>query len=211
MVCWPLIAKTEYFGQLDKMVPLGIAMGIMLTFVRYFDNLLSQIRAGSQELKNLAIGDAFREILAKGGGRVRRIRIYALTTEVILPVVRDVNCKIEVCEILLHKFDENGHVHAARQLNKTVSDIKDKWGALKIQGQIQKLKIVLYTDMPSQYVVIFDDKAVMQGLFVPNDASPHGCDLVEPVIIWNNDETAGKLVEKYTKWFDVMYEYWEHA
>jgi hypothetical protein len=111
---------------------------------------------------------------------------------------------------MLHRFDENGHIANAKKLNDFVNDAVAGWKALVKSRKFRSLEIGLYTDLPQNYVIIFDSAALIHGLYIPNDNSPHGNDFAEPCIVLNNGTASERLIAKYQEWFDSLFAYW-HA
>jgi len=137
MVAWPYAEPK--LGHLDKVTLIGILAGVLAGFIAYFDGQLNAILASGIEINHLSLGDAIKEVIGANHWRVKRLRIRALTTEVILPIFRDLTCTIDECTILLHRFHESGPVTHAAGLNARVGDIVECWKALETSKKIGKL------------------------------------------------------------------------
>jgi hypothetical protein len=59
--------------------------------------------------------------------------------------------------------------------------------------------------------MLFDDVMMINGLYAPNDKSPHGNDFGEPAVIANKSSATGRLIGKHVAWFDRLFEYLNSA
>lgn len=204
---WDQVTKfAPTFSDRDLLSVLVLVVG---AFIIYFDTMLRRIIEREESLYHLSVGDALRRISTSKRGRIRNLRIYALTTEVIQPIVRDLDLKIDSCRIMLHQFTDNSHCKHAAKLNANVAEIAAKWLELERSGQIQKLEIVYYTDMPCIFSVIADTSLMLHGCYSPNDDSIHGNDFKEPYLLVADSKTEGLMIAKNITWFDSYFEYWE--
>jgi len=206
MLLWPYLGNK--LGYVDKTTLVGAVVGIISGFVVYFDSRFSEILKWRREITHESLGDSIKGVFLQNRYHVNCLRIRAVTTEVILPMVRDIPCTIGECRILLHRFEEDGRIKHAAHLNSKVQDIIEGWRALEASGKIGQLTVKLYADMPHSYTMIFDDFAVINGLYTPNDVSPHGNDFHEPVVLINKSAEMGTLIKKYLSWFDSMFSYY---
>jgi len=194
--------------HIDVTVLLGIVVGNLLGFVVYFDSKLTAIQKARQEVSHNQISDGIKDVIAQNRFHVKCLRIKAWTSEAIFPVIREVQCNIDECFVLLHHFDEDAGTKTADKLNAKVSYMIEAWRELESSGKIGVLRIKRTDDIPSNYVIIIDDKALVTGLYVPDDKSPYGHEFFEPVVFVNKTQPMGELIRKYVAWFDRIFEYY---
>ncbi len=199
----------QFAPSLDTKRVVGIGVAVLAGFIFYFDKKLDQFKASATTVFHMDISDAIRKAIESKRGRVKVLRISAITSEVILPILRDVRIHIGECRIMLHRFDERGRIKDAGKLNGLVADLRSKWRELQRAGTIGQLKVVLYDDVPMKYVITFDADVALFGGYAPDDESPHGNDFREPYVLLASSVENERVILKENDWFDTYFAYWE--
>jgi hypothetical protein len=137
---------------------------------------------------------------------VSELRIFALTTGVMLPVVRGLNFNIGTCQVFLPYFAEATERSREARNNALVAQSVAQWRALVKDGRIRTLDVRLYDSLPSHYCMIFDRDVLLVGTFVYrewDDATNH--DFGEPFVTHRNTANQAILIENYISWFDSAF------
>lgn len=206
MVLWPFIQ--EYFGKIDKMSIVGVVVGVVAAFIGYFDQKLNSILEAKQSIRNTGIGDAVREAIKVRGAHVKEMRLAALTGETMLPVIKDVPCYIEKCYLMLHRYEESGPVAHYDDVNRHVVSLIGRWESLVHTGRIGTLEIAYYTQFPTEFIMLFDDAVMINGLFYAPGDTPSGAEFLEPAVIINTGIESSKWIAKNIRRFDSAFNYW---
>lgn len=197
----------------------GVFSGVVSYFIGFFAQKAEKIEAAntsiSNSLKNLAEQQnqlSFMSLnsaisLAVGENKsVENIRIYASTTEVILPIIRDLKLKADDCKILLQIFDKDDPNPNSDELNCLCCRMKKKWEELKGKG-IKNLSVVRYNRYPTEYLVIVDDRYLIRGRYLPNDGSEHGSDYFDPIVFSGKEIASKRYIDETIVWFDTIFNY----
>jgi hypothetical protein len=182
---------------------------LITTFMRRANTTLTRIENRiATNLTCLPLSDAIRACI-DGKHDVNEMRIFALTTAQILPIMKGLTFKIATCYILLPRFV--GHPLAPRESknNTRVEGFVAEWKMLQRQGRITTLEIRYYDHLPSHYCCIFDDSAMLIGTYTyrdwndPDDVWNH--EFGEPLVIVNNGPSQALVIDKITRWFDGVF------
>lgn len=209
MIMWPFFQ--DYLGKIDKMSILGVVVGIIAAFIGYFDEKISAILELEKNIKNMSIGSAVREAIKIRGTHIKELRLRALTGETMLPILKDVPCYIEKCYLMLHEYDKFGPISDCDELNRHVQLLLRRWQALVHAGKIGTLEVAYYKQFPGDFVMLFDDEVMVNGLFSSPDGTPAGAEFFEPVVVINTGVETGKWIYKHIKCFDIAFLYWKHS
>lgn len=131
------------------------------------------------------------------------IRIYAFSTYVIQPVIRDLNINCQECRLLLYHSNsiDLKKLHEDPSLNLIPID---EWCHMKASGFIENLDIRFHQFYPSEYFVILEDRALIHGNYLIQDNRFPKAEVQEPIYV--SDETSiGKiLIRKYLQVFESL-------
>jgi hypothetical protein len=146
--------------------------------------------------------------LAVGGEnkKIENIRIYASTTEVILPIIRDLKLKADNCKVLLQIFEKDDPNPHSKELNDLCIRMTKAWEELKVKG-IKNLSVVRYNRYPTEYLVIVDDRYLIRGRYTPSDESEHGSDFSDPIIFSGKEAESKRYIDETISWFDTIFDY----
>jgi hypothetical protein len=187
---------------------LTIGLATMVAFAIHFDQILRSILNDNRVLENLSLEESINKGAEKLKNNINELKVFAFTTAVIHPIVRSGKFRVKKCRLMLHRFDEDGPIEDALELNHHNRMVVKRWQDLKDEGIIDELEIVIYTDRPHDYFLIMDDVILIQGFYFYKDNSPHGNLFEMPVLITPENIEAKKLTDKGAKRFENMWRYW---
>jgi|APTNR8051073442_1049403.scaffolds.fasta_scaffold04871_14 hypothetical protein len=209
MVLWPFF--DAFFSSL-KPAPIflvGIAVGCLTLLASDFYNLLADFHSDLKRLspiEHMSINEAIRNTISKwGSDPIKEVRIFASTTEVILPAIRECKHQINSCKVFIQDFDPNSSDKKIQMLSIKISGFIESWFDLVDQGILKEVFIYQTTSTPNFYAVIFEQSFMVFGLFVPAALlKAHAVDFDEPVVIDGTTESGRKLIIKFCKQYDCL-------
>jgi len=219
-----VLILSPFIGFLEKIgIPtttwVGIFSGVMCCFIVFFAQKTEKIETEnvniSKNLKNLVEQQnqlSFKTLseaisLAVGESKnIENLRIYASTTGIIHPIIKDLKLKIDNCKILLQIFKEDDPNPHSKYLNDFTIRMTHKWEELKGNG-IKNLSVVRYNRYPTEYLIIVDDRYLIRGSYTPDDKSEHGCKYFEPIVFSGKESISKEYIGKTINWFDEIFDY----
>ncbi|MER7589709.1 hypothetical protein ABTW72_19465 [Micromonospora sp. NPDC127501] len=91
-----------------------------------------------------------------------RVRIYAVTSQVIQQNLFAHDFQIARCDVLVFE-PANGEKDDLREnISSVVRDWKDRY----VRRGIGRLEVRRYTDFPTEFMVVFDDRLVLWGMYI---------------------------------------------
>ena len=152
------------------------------------------------KVEHLSISDAVRTATAYTKP-IKHLRIFASTTDVILPVIRDNRLDIDLCELALQWFDNSATDKKLQTLYAQCENNIAFWTDLKHMNYINRIILVRYPFTPSHFVILVDETFVISGLYCPSESPTSAVDYFEPWIIDNSTPSGQILIQKYTRQF----------
>jgi len=182
---------------------LGVFAAIMSSMFLYFDSRLSAaIRGPIRPLTHMSLNDCFNQI-ARQYRHIGRMRIFAVSSGRIHPLFSSSNIQVDKCDILLRDFtDAEVRVSRNAEYQRHINDIVSEWERDREKGKVKKLAIDRFFFIPTEYYIIFDDKAMVLGTYMPT--SDGWSDVIEPVFIQNSSTEGAELIRKYAVRFDQL-------
>jgi hypothetical protein len=157
----------------------------------------------SRPISPSSLAAGFRQ-QAAAGRRVGKLRIFAISSQQILSFFRSEDFLVDTCQLLVRAFDRNDAAHAEFQ-NQILLAVKD-WKRLAVDGKIKTLSIRSYDFFPTEYQVIFDDKAMLSGLY---DSAPSDYSEVlvrHPFHVDGFSADGRSMIHAYSHRFDNLFE-----
>ncbi|HEX4792381.1 MAG TPA: hypothetical protein VH370_01230 [Humisphaera sp.] len=152
---------------------------------------------------NEAVKAAFKN---RRGRRNGHVRIFASTSEIIAPAIRESRERIAKCEILLQHFDPNSSIPKDRVMAGKVQMFTQSWKDRVRQRQIDELSVWTYSGHPQMYFIIIDDDALVTGLFYTSADDSHTVAFMEPLLINGSSPTACQIIHNYILYFEHVIE-----
>lgn len=191
-------------GGVERIVGITIALGAGLIF--YFDHRLDALSPRHRALDhiNMAAG------IARAVEHVREprsIRIFALSTFVIQPLLRDLGVKTRECALLLYEPDRPPEQDAGGpptpQARMPLAPVQE-WIDMKSDGAIDELEIRGYGFYPLDYFILFEDRALLTGRYLIRDQRFPRCEVQEPCLVLDETPEGKILIRKYLEVFESL-------
>jgi hypothetical protein len=207
LLLWPYVET--YFSSLSIQQLLGVLVGVFASSFLYFDSRLSEIQSseilGFEHLNLIqAVNDTTKRL-----PYVRRMRVYALSSGMIQPLVASSKLEIDECTVLVRGFtDEELKIDSYRNYNSHIEDMIREWEKLRQRGRIKTLTVKRFFFAPTEYHIIFDESYLILGLLKPDPGSWSTVAVEEPVLVRNVNQITDSLVRKYISRFEHMAAHW---
>ena len=170
---------------------LGITLALFGTIIFYFDNILNKILNMPKIFENANLGDCIKNGYQYVND-IRKIRIFALSTYMIQSIFKDLKIKTLKCSIIVYDNDSLNQIPI------------NQWIHYKNDGYINDIDIYKYSYYPTEYYVIFDNKALVYGHYLIKDDRFPNCDVQEAFFINDLLDQGKHLIEKYIEVFDAL-------
>jgi hypothetical protein len=141
---------------------------------------------------------------AIAGSRIGTLRVFAISSQQILTFMRFEGFKVEHCMLLLRAFPERDVAHRDFR-NQILLAVRD-WRALAKDGRIEKLTIRSYDFLPTEYQVIFDNRAMLLGLYESEPTDYSEVRVRQPFYVDGGTSDGRALVEEYRTRFDKLFD-----
>lgn len=198
----------------------GIFSGVISYFIEFFgqkaEKIETETAAIAKDIKNLMAQQNQLDFMSLSSAiflsvgdnkNIENIRIYASTTAVIHPIIRDLKLKVENCKILLQIFADDDPNPNSKELNELCAKMEKKWK--EITG-IKNLQVVRYNRYPTEYLVIFDDRYLIIGRYSPNDKSEHGSNYFDPIVFSGKELSSKRYIDETIVWYDSIFNYYSN-
>lgn len=138
-------------------------------------------------------------------GHVKSLRIFAISSGKIQPLVETMQIKAEVVQILLWRPWTGGAFQAQLAgFEAHISALEADWNELQRRGQFGSLSVKRYSELPGDYYILFDDKAVIIGTYRTNDVVYSLVDVNDTILIRADSEAGRRVIRNYSERFDSM-------
>ncbi|ODB95162.1 hypothetical protein A3197_17530 [Candidatus Thiodiazotropha endoloripes] len=205
-----------FWRVIERAIPAGygpeLLIGIIVAgFTVVAIDIYSQL--GRTHTKEVALlsHKSIKDCIASAVSEKKRfesLRVFASTSEIILPAIRESGIHVNKCYLMLQELDgENGNIKAI-SMNRKVDGFVESWKGLSSpeQGIIGKIFIKRYKFVPNHYFVIFGDNCLVQGLYYETTVDGHSVDFLEPILVESKTASGQQLIRKYQSLFDTIYE-----
>lgn len=201
---WSFFSSSIPFLDIKQI--LGITIALIASIIFFYDSLLMKIFHSKNNISHIDLASAIK-VAKEYSNNITQIRIYALTTNMIQPIFKAVEIKATECKILLHQ-PKNIIKNPSEILKSYLENIKmlvREWNALQNNGSIEKVEIKKYSFLPTEYLIIVDEKVVIHGHYLLDDKHFPLCDVQEPILVYNNNSDNRLLIEKRILFFDKLF------
>lgn len=139
--------------------------------------------------------------------RFDTLRVFASTSEIILPAIRESGLHALKCSLMLQRLDESQGNEKAISMNRKCEGFIESWKGLTspAQGILGKLDVKRYDFLPNHYFVIFGNAYLIHGLYYPTNIEGHSVDFMEPILVDFTTASGQKLINKYIYLFDMIF------
>jgi hypothetical protein len=184
---------------------IGLIVGSFLNLsvkIRSIGKKLGQINS-NEIVHRYDLNEAIRKAFERNR-RVNELRIFAISTGMIQPIIRSSNnVQIKKCIVLLREFDEREASQNIDFKNEIESIIK-KWYVLKNEGKILELEILRYRFHPTEYNCIFDKETLICGLYAPLQEDDSKVRVLEPLLITNDTSQGKSIINDFHQRFEDL-------
>lgn len=138
-------------------------------------------------------------------GHIKCLRIYAISSGKIEPLVETMQIKAETAQIMLWRPWAGGTFQAQLAgFEAHITALEADWNELQRRGQIGSVTIKRFSELPGDYYILFDDKAVIAGTYRTNDVVYSLVDVNDTVLIRADSEAGRRVIQNYVERFDSM-------
>jgi len=140
-----------------------------------------------------------------------RVRIFAMTGDHLTGDISSLGAfqgvTIDACEVLLYdQSKDSSYNRTARQAaatNNLCDGAIERLTTLQNGGRFHKLLLGRYNFMPTEFYLIFDDKAILSGNFKWNPTEGPGVEPQHSVqVLFGNRKEARNVITTHTENFD---------
>ena len=218
------------WGVFDAWVPdeadlsrvLGFILGLMAiatayTFTRYsevkssLDKLRGEVSALAAQTGRLSdsldaqldpvdLKTAF-EIIAKRCPAPDRVRIRAVTSQIIQQTLFNHDFVVGKCDVLVHQPRRG----TAKALETNIQSVIRDWKDRHVRNNIAGLEIRRSPDLPTEYEIMFDDQVVLWGMYILDPADRTGVRFTRAKIIGATGAGNQELVNTFIERFDLLF------
>ncbi len=141
---------------------------------------------------------------AAAGSRVGVLRVFAISSQQILSFLRFEDFTIGQCSLLLRGFTEDdlSHKEFESQIMLAVRD----WNRLARDGKIASLTIRSYDFLPTEYQVLFDDRAMLLGMYESDPSDYSEVRVRQPFYVDGANVDGRAMIKEYQDRFDRLFE-----
>jgi hypothetical protein len=203
LLFWPFFEALAPSLNLKQIA--SIMMAVLAGAYLYFDDRLSDIIRGPRDtVSNGKMSECVDRAL-RSHRHVKHLRVYALSSETIQPIIEDSEIHIDKCTLLLRAYPEEGRPGAA-SYNRRIEERIREWEQMKAKGFIKELEVSRFEAEPTVYVVIFDDRAMMIGNYYICDHVPSGTEYLQPTLILGLSVEGQQMIRKSVNAFDLNFD-----
>lgn len=179
-----------------------LAAGLIFYFDRRFDSLAPRDQSLIHTTISNGIAQAVRHI-----GEPRVVRIYAFSTFMIQPILRDLKPKLGECVLLLYnpnlRPDRGAPPSAVPMAEMDFAPIGE-WLHMKHAGVIEQLDIKAYGFFPLTYFIVFEDRALLVGHYLIQDHRLPKSEVQEPYLVLDETPEGKILIRKHLEVFESL-------
>jgi hypothetical protein len=194
LLIWPYVGD-KALSWLSQTQVAGVVIAAVFVFLWRLDQHLA-----STTVLHASLSQCF-ERLVRRFNYVEHMRILAISTGKIQPLIESSRLNIARCEILLLKGDATDP-KSADGFNNHIEHMIGEWRRLQKAGRIGALAIRRYTQVPTEYQAIFDRSAMIAGLYSPDPDNWSGVQVDDPWIVMDETVAGTELIAKYISRFD---------
>jgi len=161
-------------------------------------------------LKEHYIYESISNSLKRGfeycNNKVKTLRVYAVSTTMILPFVEEKkdNIHIEKCNLMVRGYSENMSKDEVESDNEIKNNIR-RWEALKPEC-IKELTYIRYNNYSLNYYCIFDNKFITFGQYLVDDEkNVQKVDPLQPFSITDKTEVGQQIIKISIDQFDSYF------
>jgi hypothetical protein len=198
---WPFIDALA--PALDATKIAGIVTAVIAGMVLYFDDRISQIIRGPEGIITHGTLAECMDEAFRGRRYISHLRIMATSSEVIEAMIGSRNVKIGRCDLLLRRYPDGSNSY-----NNRVDYAIAEWRELGSTGRIENLVIGRYETIPSEYIVIVDEKAMIMGSYQYQPTSASQAEFLSPTLVLAASSEARDMIKRRAEAFDANLAAW---
>ena len=201
---------TDLFPEITIQMLLTVLIGTLIASEISITSTLHKIQKHLSVFHDneLVYQSDFNAALISGlNGRkhIGKLRIYALSTTVINPIIRaSLECQIDECELLIRSLNDEEY---NRIYSQHIFAMLKMWDDMVTEGRIKHLKKSYFDDLPSEYNIIIDDELLIIGSYIFTDIDRSHV-TIDKVFTVSSKRAEGKnIIESYVSRFDQSAKY----
>ena len=201
---------TEIFPEITLQMLFAILIGTLIASEISITSTLSKIQKSLSVFHDNELiyqSDLNTALVSglKGRKHINKLRIYALSTTIINPIVRSsLECQIDECDLLVRSLNDEEYNN---YFDHHVFAMMRMWDDMSTDGKIIHIKKGFFDDLPSEYNIIVDDEILIIGNYIFTDADRSHV-TIDKVFTVNNKRSDGKkIIESYISRFDQSFDY----
>jgi len=201
-----------FWQSLSPLLPWGLEriIGITIAFaaglIFYFDQKIERLSARQDTLIHVNISEG----IARAIRHVKHpsiIRIFAFSTFIIQPILRDLHVQTKEFKLLLYNSKlppgEDQTESQAPEDRVPFAPIQE-WLFMKRDGLMNELEIRTHEIYPLDYFILFDDNALLVGHYLIHDSRFPKCEVQEPCLVLSETQEGKILIRKQLEVFESL-------
>jgi hypothetical protein len=203
LIFWPLAQKVVPLSAPTQLF--GLCVALLASLILELTRRIGQQEVGDfVQIQRTSIGGAIRAAVDQRK-TVTTLRILASTTETILPALRDTPIRIKSCRVMVHDFSSRVDAEGKARAAKSDSLIAT-WSELPQHKVAEEVTVKRVQFEPTFFVVIFDDRALIHGLYVPSARRTSAVHYLEPMIVENQSLASQAIIDTFIRQFDDIFD-----
>lgn len=201
---------TEIFPEITMQMLFAILIGTLIASEINITSTLSKIQKSlsvfhDNELVYQSDLNTALVLGLKGRKHISKLRIFALSTTIINPIVRSsLECPIDECDLLVRNLNDEEYNN---YFDHHVFAMMRMWDDMSADGKIMRIRKSFFDDLPSEYNIIIDDDILIIGNYIFTDADRSHV-TIDKVFTVNSKRSEGKkIIESYISRYDQSFNY----
>ncbi|WBQ09396.1 hypothetical protein L2D01_10855 [Hyphomonadaceae bacterium ML37] len=143
----------------------------------------------------------------KSGKVFKKIRIYAISTGKLQPIFEGAGLRAKSIEILLWnpRADQWSRFESLVGFADHIEHMIAQWRAMTERHLFELVSVERYASLPSDYFVVFDERCVIFGNYVPNPVIWSFVEVGEPLFATSDTESGRALIRSFIDRFDQSF------
>jgi hypothetical protein len=109
------------------------------------------------------------------------------------------------CRVMVHDFSSRTDPEAKAQAAKAESLIRT-WSELPQRKVADEVIVKRVQFIPTFFVVIFDDRALIHGLYIPAARTTSAVHYLEPMLVENRSPASQAIIDMFIKQFEDIFD-----
>jgi hypothetical protein len=139
---------------------------------------------------------------------INHMRIFALSTNVIQPIVRsslDNKIIIQKCSILIRNLNNTEY---NQNFGSEILSIINRWQDMRGKS-VNKFEIAFFDDLPTEFNIIINDEISIIGNYIFTESDKSHVTIDRVISVSNSRESGKNIINNYIARFDKSFKYFK--